>query len=105
MANIRQTLTCPSKNPGSLWSTLVNPDTFLPNRLQEDPKVLLNIALPLPNGQCFDRMAWGPDGTIAAAVGGHIHFIDSRTGQVRLQLQALQCISAVRVASVEGAGW
>jgi hypothetical protein len=45
--------------------------------------VLLNIPLPLPKGQCFDRMAWGPDGTIAAAVGTHIHFLDSKTGQVR----------------------
>jgi hypothetical protein len=47
--------------------------------------VLLNIALPLPNGQCFDRMAWGPDGTIAAAVGTHIHFLDSKTGKVRTE--------------------
>jgi hypothetical protein len=47
--------------------------------------VLLNLPLPLPKGQCFERMAWGPDGTIAAAVGGHIHFIDSKTGQVRVR--------------------
>lgn len=51
--------------------------------LQEDPKVLLNTPLPLPQGQVFERMAWGPDGTIAAALGGHIHFLDSKTGQVR----------------------
>lgn len=49
---------------------------------QEDPKQLLKVDLPLPKGQVFDRMAWGPDGTIAAALGGHIHFIDSRYGSV-----------------------
>lgn len=57
-------------------------------QLQEDPKVLLNLPLPLPSGQCFDRMAWGPDGTIAAAVGGFIHFIDSRSGKVLEVLHA-----------------
>lgn len=57
-------------------------------QLQEDPKVLLNLPLPLPKGQCFERMAWGPDGTVAAAVGGHIHFIDSKTGQVLEVLHA-----------------
>ena len=50
---------------------------------QEDPKTLLKVDLPLPKGQVFERLAWGPDGTIAAALGEHIHFIDSKTGQVQ----------------------
>lgn len=49
---------------------------------QEDPKTLLKVDLPLPKGQVFEALAWGPDGTIAAALGEHIHFIDSKTGQV-----------------------
>jgi hypothetical protein len=55
---------------------------------QEDPKVLLKADLPLPPGSCFERMAWGPDGTIAAALGGHIHFIDSSSGKVLEVLHA-----------------
>jgi hypothetical protein len=49
---------------------------------QEDPKTILKVDLPLPKGQVFEHLAWGPDGTIAASSGGHIHFIDSATGQV-----------------------
>lgn len=63
---------------GSLrvWNTAVR------YQLQEDPKTLLRVDLPLPGGQVFEQLAWGPDGTVAASLGGHIHFLDSKTGQV-----------------------
>ena len=35
--------------------------------MEEDPKVLLTTGLSLPPGQCYKRVAWGPDGHIAAA--------------------------------------
>jgi hypothetical protein len=50
---------------------------------QEDPKTLLKVDLPLPKGKVFEQLAWGPDGTIAASLGEHIHFIDGKRGQVR----------------------
>lgn len=59
--------------------------------MQEDPKQLLKVELPLPKGQVFERMAWGPDGTIAAALGGHIHFLDSKTGKVCTHSKLLCC--------------
>jgi WD40 repeat protein len=50
--------------------------------LQEDPKTLLVVPSPLPKDQVFERLAWGPDGTIAAAYGTHVHFLSSQTGEV-----------------------
>jgi WD40 repeat protein len=67
---------------------------------QEDPKLLLKAALPLPAGQMFERLAWGPDGTIAAALGGSIHFLDSSSGKVRAR--CLPACSRVRVWRAAG---
>jgi WD40 repeat protein len=76
---------------GSLcvWNTAVR------YQLQEDPKTLLKIDLPLPAGQVFEQLAWGPDGTVAASLGGHIHFLDSKTGQVGA-VCGVQCVGLRR---------
>ncbi|KAL4432387.1 hypothetical protein ABPG77_001686 [Micractinium sp. CCAP 211/92] len=50
--------------------------------MDEDPKVLLTTGLSLPPGQCYKRVAWGPDGHIAAACDRMLHFLDARTGEV-----------------------
>ena len=50
--------------------------------MDEDPKVLLTTGLSLPPGQCYRRIAWGPDGHIAAACDRMVHFLDARTGEV-----------------------
>jgi len=36
----------------------------------------------------FERMAWGPDGVIAAVLGNHIHFVDSASGALLEKLHA-----------------
>jgi transducin beta-like protein 2 len=50
--------------------------------MQEDPKILLSVGLALPPGQCYSRLAWGPDGHIAAVRGHDVHILDSRTGEL-----------------------
>lgn len=44
--------------------------------------MLLTTGLSLPPGQCYKRVAWGPDGHIAAACDRMVHFLDARTGEV-----------------------
>jgi WD40 repeat protein len=48
---------------------------------QEDPKKLTTAGLPLPRGQCYSRLAWGPGGHIAAVHGGTVHLLDARSGE------------------------
>jgi hypothetical protein len=45
-------------------------------------QVLLSTGLSLPPGQCYSRLAWGPEGLIAGACGSTLHFIEARTGEV-----------------------
>ena len=45
-------------------------------------QVLLSTGLSLLPGKCYSRLAWGPEGLIAAACGSVLHFLDSRTGEV-----------------------
>ena len=45
-------------------------------------QVLLSTGLSLLPGKCYSRLAWGPEGLIAAACGNVLHFLDSRTGEV-----------------------
>lgn len=80
-------------------------------QLQEDPKVVLTAQLRdlgLKDGQVFERMAWGPDGTIAAAIGSHIHFVDSSSGELLEKLHAhdgdVRCISWAPVELAVGRG-
>eukprot|EP00878_Enallax_costatus_P010560 GHUV01011027.1.p1 GENE.GHUV01011027.1~~GHUV01011027.1.p1 ORF type:complete len:367 (+),score=82.44 GHUV01011027.1:462-1562(+) len=75
-----RTITASKDGTLRIWNTAVR------YHLQEDPKQLLKV--DLPKGQVFERMAWGPDGTIAAAIGGQIHFIDSKTGKTLEVLHA-----------------
>jgi WD40 repeat protein len=77
---------------------------------QEDPKTLLTVPLTqlgLKEGQVFSRMAWGPDGTLAAAHGTHIHFIDTDSGKLLESLHAhdgeVRCLAWAPV-EVEVAG-
>ncbi len=42
---------------------------------------MLVAGLPLPKGECFSHLAWGPGGVIAAAHGSAIYFLDARTGE------------------------
>ncbi|GBF98421.1 hypothetical protein Rsub_10486 [Raphidocelis subcapitata] len=59
--------------------------------LQEDPKTLLTVpleSLGLKEGRAFEKMAWGPDGTIAAVSGGHIHFVVASSGRLLETLHA-----------------
>mmetsp|Transcript_5000 Transcript_5000/g.10801 ORF Transcript_5000/g.10801 Transcript_5000/m.10801 type:complete len:454 (+) Transcript_5000:147-1508(+) len=50
--------------------------------LSEDPKTLLVIAMPLAPGKCYQRLAFGPTGVIAASNEGHVHLISSTTGDL-----------------------
>jgi WD40 repeat protein len=66
---------------------------------QEDAKTILTVPLQqlgLKEGQVFDRMEWGPDGTIAAALGGHVTFINAGSGQLLERIHAhdgvVQCM-------------
>lgn len=66
-------------------------DTHTRWALQEDPKTLLSVPLSqlgLAPGQVFSRMAWGPDGCLAAAHGAQVHFIDAVCGALLGSLQA-----------------
>ena len=45
-------------------------------------QVLLSTGLSLLPGKCYSRLAWGPEGLIAAACGTMLHFLDARTGEV-----------------------
>lgn len=61
-------------------------------QLSEDPKVILTVPLAklgLQPGSMFRRLAFGPDGTVAAsAAGGFVHFVDSATGELLERLHA-----------------
>lgn len=48
-------------------------------QLQEDPKARQIITMPLPKGQCYSRLAFGPDSVLAAAFGNTIHFWEVNT--------------------------
>lgn len=50
--------------------------------LEEDPKTLKVIAIPLPNGRCYDHLAFGPSSVLAASYEGNIHFINWNNGEV-----------------------
>lgn len=56
--------------------------------LEEDPKTLKVVAIPLPNGKCYERLAFGPNGMIAASYEGHIHFIRSSNGELAASVEA-----------------
>jgi WD40 repeat protein len=45
-------------------------------------------SLGLKEGQTFEKLAWGLDGTIAAVHGQHIHFVDSGSGRLLETLHA-----------------
>ncbi|KAI8469467.1 MAG: WD40-repeat-containing domain protein [Monoraphidium minutum] len=60
-------------------------------QLQEDPKTLLVAPLTdlgLRAGEVFERMAWGPDGTIAAAHGQFVHFFTGASARLLETLHA-----------------
>ncbi|GAX85174.1 hypothetical protein CEUSTIGMA_g12592.t1 [Chlamydomonas eustigma] len=48
----------------------------------EDPKTLLTIAIPLAGGRCYQHLAYGPTGIIAASYDGMVYFIHSSTGEL-----------------------
>ena len=65
--------------------TLPSPtDPQRPTRLPPSlpAQVILSTGLSLLPGKCYSRLAWGPEGLIAAACGNVLHFLDSRTGVV-----------------------
>ncbi|KAG1663887.1 hypothetical protein FOA52_014700 [Chlamydomonas sp. UWO 241] len=50
--------------------------------LAEDPKTVLTIAMPLSGGRCYQRLAMGPGGIIAASVDGLVHLLDGTNGSL-----------------------
>jgi WD40 repeat protein len=50
--------------------------------------LLRQVPLELPKGKCYERLSWAPDGTLAASLGGRVHFISTATGQLLEELEA-----------------
>lgn len=50
--------------------------------MQEDPKAVKVIPMPLPKGQVYHKLAFSPDSVLAAAFGRNIHFWDVGTGNL-----------------------
>jgi WD40 repeat protein len=44
--------------------------------------------MPLSAGRCYQRLAFGPSGVIAASVDGLVHLLDSRTGELLDSIEA-----------------
>lgn len=74
--NLTQMVTASGDGLLKIWNINVR------YHMDEDPKLLLSTGLSLLPGKCYSRLAWGPDGFIAAASGTMVHFLDSRTGEV-----------------------
>lgn len=64
--------------------------------------------MPLSGGRCYQRLAFGPSGVIAASIDGVVHLLDSKTGELIDSIEAHEgepkrempraCASAVRAA-------
>lgn len=74
--------------------------------LREDPKELLSAGLALVPNQFYSRVAWGPDGYIAAVHGSMVHILDSRSGEVveRIEDAHDTAITAIEWAPTKLAG-
>ncbi|KAG2482478.1 hypothetical protein HYH03_018585 [Edaphochlamys debaryana] len=58
--------------------------------MSEDPKVVLSVPMPLPEGRVYQRMAFGPPGSdmLAASHEGTVHLLSLRTGELLERIDA-----------------
>ncbi|GLI63451.1 hypothetical protein VaNZ11_006423 [Volvox africanus] len=67
--------------------------------LSEDPKVVLSIPMPLPDGRVYQHLAFGPPGSdlLAASYEGTVQLINLKNGELLERIQAHEApITSIR---------